>query len=138
MAAILSRSPTSQKPANLPVRMWRSNAIWLSLMFIAGIVAGSAGTIIQVDRMRREMLAHPDRIVDRLTSDIRRDAGLNDSETENIRTIVERHHQRMMSLIPRMAEEFDALEKDIGEALTTTQRERWEPRFKQFRQHVFP
>ena len=133
-----TNGPKAKRLVSLGWQILRSRLLWLLLMFGSGAVVGSALTILEIKRLRTAMMSHPEAMIDRLTSDIRRDAELNDEETSRIRAIVADHHRRMMIILPQIGEELDILQHDVASVLTPTQRERWEPKFKQFRQHMFP
>lgn len=130
-----------------PRSPWRRifrRVFWLSLMFVVGAIAGGAGSAIMIDRMRHEILAHPEKLPDRLMTTIRHDAGstLTESQDRAIREIIDRHHARFMKLHnefhPQVKSELDALETDIGAVLTEEQRNLWLPRFRFVRQRMMP
>lgn len=124
------------------VRRILRRAFWLGLMFVAGALAGAAGTTIQIERMRHEFVTHPERIAERLTLMIKHDAGLTDAETQAVRQIVEQHHLRFMKLHhefhPKIRAEFEALETEVGAVMTEAQRQRWQTRFRMFRERMIP
>lgn len=125
---------------------WRicQRVFWLSLMFIAGGIAGSAGTTILIERMRHEILTQPEQMADRLMFTVRHDLGstLTASQERTIREIIDRHHARFMELHnefhPLIMSEIDALEADMAKALTEEQRNIWLPRFRFVRQRMIP
>ena len=130
-----------------PKRPWRRlfrRVFWLSAMFVAGAFAGGAVTTILIDRMRSEILKHPEKLADRLMMTIRHDAGSSLTETQDraIREIIDRHHARFMKLHneyhPKVVSEIDALETDLAAAMTEEQRNIWLSRFRCVRERMMP
>ena len=142
--ADLRTAATIGTRAHRPWRRMLRRAFWLILMFVVGAIAGGAGTTILIERMRSEILKHPEKLADRLMMTIRHDAGssLTVSQDRVIREIIDRHHDRFMKLHnefhPQVMSEIDALESDVAAALTEEQRKLWLPRFRFVRERMMP
>lgn len=122
-----------------PCRHWRSILLALGIL-LCGVVMGSAGTVIVIQRVVRHVAENPEEARERFADRMRERLDLTDAQTVQVRRIFK---QRVANLIaireevrPRVLEQVDGLRDDVSAVLDEAQQATWRNHFQRVRKRI--
>lgn len=128
-----------------PVRKrhsWIKTLFLASVVFLAGGVAGGAGTLMFIHRHLSDFIRHPADAPLKIIPILKRRLRLDEEQTVKVEAIVREHHLNLQEIrnetTPRVRAEIDAIKTEVSEILTAQQRELWDRRITQLTDFWFP
>ena len=122
-------------------RHWRIVLLML-IVFIAGGVVGSAGTVIWAMDHFQHIARHPEEAPRRITARMAEKLDLTDEQAEQVREILERRQQDLMvihhEIRPRVEEVLNASRAEIAAVLNDQQQAEWEEMYQRFDRRWMP
>ena len=121
--------------------------LWLSLLlgagiFVAGLAAGGALTVVFGVGMLQRILQHPENEPARITSFLTHKLSLDDTQREQVLAIMTRHQPQIQAIRRQMRPQFDQqldqIRAEVDAVLSENQRTRWEDLFDDIRQRWMP
>lgn len=124
-----SPTPSGATPLPPPPRR-RGTAALFAFAFASGTLFGAGVTAVAIQRTVRRAVRQPDFRVEKATRFLTRKLDLDHGQRERVREVLTAQVADMGKLRhevwPRVLERLDRTEREIGEALSARQRERWE------------
>ena len=138
---ISEQSPSIQPPIRKR-RSWIKSLILALIVFLAGGVAGGAGTLMFIHRHLGDFIRHPEEAPRKLMPILKRRLGLDEDQAVKIEAVIREHHRKLLEIryetAPRVRTEIDAIHTEVAEILTPKQRELWDRRMTQLTDFWFP
>lgn len=122
---------SSAAVAPLPRRR-RRWVTWLLavLIFLVGVIAGSALTVRVIVRRVQYAIGHPEQAPEHLAAQLRRPLKLSDSQVRQVEQIFARHQASFQAIrrdiSPRVESELEATRQDVADVLDDVQRAKWQ------------
>ncbi|MCA9098279.1 MAG: hypothetical protein KDA36_07835 [Planctomycetaceae bacterium] len=133
--------PNPQPPVRKR-RSWIKSLILAFIVFLAGSVAGGAGTLLFVHRHLADFIRNPHEAPQKIIPILKRRLGLDPEQTAKIETIIREHHRNLQEIryetTPRVRTEIDAIQTEVADVLNPDQRELWNRRMTQLTDFWFP
>jgi hypothetical protein len=124
-----------------PRRRWL-RVLALLVIFCAGMVVGSAMTVIVGVRAVRNVIQHPEQAPPLVANRLKKRLGLSDAQASQVRQIVAERQAALQEVRRRVRPEVDSeLERahqQISEVLNPDQSARWDRMFEEFRRTWLP
>ena len=116
------------KPVVQP-RKRRTPKVWLTLIFVSGIVVGGVGGSLVTQHRMLAMLRSPAQVPDRIMPQIRSRLRLDAKQAAQVEEIVRQRYANIESLraevYPEQREEFSAMHDDVAPLLDEQQKVAW-------------
>ena len=131
MGAAMNQTQQIENPTVLIQRAHRWRMAFFGLVILlAGIVIGVAATILATGYAPPEPPPGPEFAADRMVGRLQRDLRLTPDQIDRIRTILERHVQKLqeirMDARPKIAAELQLMNDEISSVLRHDQRRLWQ------------
>ncbi len=128
--------PSAQPKRGRPVLMG-------AIIFFCGILVGTAGTFIGMDRMMSQRFRHPEKMVERMVDDLSVKLDLSTDQRTQVTAILQQNRDNMDRLFreeirPQIDAEFNALKENVAAVLTPEQAAKWNDDFEHMRKRFGP
>lgn len=118
-----------------PARSWRralprwAQLVVLTVVFAAGGVIGAVVSLRTVQSRIQHYREHPEQLPDEVVPRIQRWLSLTEEQLEIVGAVFRHRHAKIVELHGHVADEihgeFDQLEREVGDSLTTEQKAAW-------------
>jgi hypothetical protein len=137
-------SPITPVAGTTPARRrrgWRHWCLWL-VIFSSGAIVGGGSTLLVIRDRVVYHIRHPEEMPDILARQLQRSLGLDESQTARIEQIFRNRQKALQALRrdvqPKIEQELDRTEQEVGEVLSAEQRAQWQARFRRLRDRWLP
>ncbi|MCX5659171.1 MAG: hypothetical protein NTW19_05540 [Planctomycetota bacterium] len=132
---------TALPPPIPPRRRWLT-VLLTAVIFVAGLMVGSAATVAIAVHRIQYAIHHPEEAPDRITRELKRKLRLNDEQAGRVRGILARHQQALQGIRfrvqPELEDLFARVESDVADTLEKTQEVRWHAMVRNIRERWLP